>query len=61
MRRLRVYHYYLPIYFWCQAQLDSHKASGAKHALVVRAAPLQHRPEPAPTPTTNKASNTLPL
>ncbi|KAF5829074.1 hypothetical protein DUNSADRAFT_16607 [Dunaliella salina] len=33
--RLRVYHYYLPVFFWCIHQLKLHKDSGAKTALVV--------------------------
>ena len=35
-RRLRVYHYYLPVFFWCQEQLALHKATGSKKAMIVR-------------------------
>eukprot|EP00200_Dunaliella_tertiolecta_P002230 CAMPEP_0202351190 /NCGR_PEP_ID=MMETSP1126-20121109/7943_1 /ASSEMBLY_ACC=CAM_ASM_000457 /TAXON_ID=3047 /ORGANISM="Dunaliella tertiolecta, Strain CCMP1320" /LENGTH=376 /DNA_ID=CAMNT_0048943275 /DNA_START=154 /DNA_END=1284 /DNA_ORIENTATION=- len=35
VQKLRVYHYYLPVYFWCTQQLRLHKESGAKTALVV--------------------------
>jgi len=35
IQRLRVYHYYLPVFFWVEKQLAAHRTSGAKHALVV--------------------------
>ncbi len=38
--RLRIYHYYLPVYFWIEQQLQQHKAQGGPHtALVVSAVP----------------------
>jgi hypothetical protein len=33
--RLRIYQYYLPVYFWCLQQLAKHKESGSQTALVV--------------------------
>jgi len=33
--RLRVYQYYLPVYFWCERQLIHHRNSGAKAPLVI--------------------------
>ncbi|KAG1670117.1 hypothetical protein FOA52_013693 [Chlamydomonas sp. UWO 241] len=35
VQKLRVYLYYLPIFFWAQAQVAAHKASGGKGALVL--------------------------
>lgn len=34
--RLRIYQYYLPVYFWVERQLADHHASGAQQPLVVR-------------------------
>lgn len=36
VQRLRIYHYYLPVYFWCKGQIQAHKAAGSDKALVVR-------------------------
>lgn len=33
--RLRIYQYYLPVFFWCERQLKAHKASGAPGPLVI--------------------------
>mmetsp|Transcript_33837 Transcript_33837/g.100752 ORF Transcript_33837/g.100752 Transcript_33837/m.100752 type:complete len:328 (-) Transcript_33837:340-1323(-) len=35
IQRLRIYHYYLPVYFWCRSQVAAHKAAGATTALVL--------------------------
>lgn len=35
VQRLRIYHYYLPVYFWCRSQIEAHKATGSKQALMV--------------------------
>ena len=34
-QKSRIYQYYLPVYFWCQDQLNAHRASGASGPLVV--------------------------
>lgn len=33
--RLRIYRYYLPVFFWVQEQVQAHKASGATSPLMV--------------------------
>ncbi|KXZ53368.1 hypothetical protein GPECTOR_7g1264 [Gonium pectorale] len=35
VQRLRIYHYYLPVYWWVAAQLEAHRASGSDTALVL--------------------------
>eukprot|EP00798_Chlamydomonas_sp_ICE-L_P021504 gene21504-28486_t len=35
VERLRIYQYYLPVYFWCREQITSHKASGNKNVMVL--------------------------
>lgn len=35
VQKLRIYHYYLPVYFWCQGQLDAHRSAGNTTALVL--------------------------
>jgi len=35
VQKLRVYHYYLPVYFWCESQLITHRASGLQQPLVI--------------------------
>ncbi|KAG2433766.1 hypothetical protein HXX76_008127 [Chlamydomonas incerta] len=35
VEKLRIYHYYLPVYWWAAAQLDVHRAAGHKTALVL--------------------------
>ncbi|PNH03549.1 D-glycerate 3-kinase, chloroplastic [Tetrabaena socialis] len=35
VQRLRIYHYYLPVYWWVAQQLDSHRLQGNKTALVL--------------------------
>ena len=37
---MRIYHYYLPVYFWCLQQLAKHREGGAQTALVVSTARL---------------------
>ena len=41
--RLRIYQYYLPVYFWCQKQLQKHQAASAGPAppLIVRDLDIQ--------------------
>lgn len=34
-QRARVYHYYLPVYFWLRQRLDAHEAGGGGGALVL--------------------------
>lgn len=33
--RLRIFQYYLPIFFWCRDQLARHKDSGSKDPIVI--------------------------
>jgi len=35
IQKSRIYHYYLPVYFWCLNQLAVHKESGSKNAMVL--------------------------
>lgn len=35
IQRLRIYHYYLPVFFWVQQQLQRHKANGGPHTALV--------------------------
>lgn len=35
VQRSRIFQYYLPIYFWCRAQLASHRAAGTAGPLVI--------------------------
>ncbi|KAG2438369.1 hypothetical protein HYH02_010824 [Chlamydomonas schloesseri] len=35
VQKLRIYHYYLPVYWWAAAQLEAHRAAGHKTALVL--------------------------
>ncbi|GFR49593.1 hypothetical protein Agub_g11661 [Astrephomene gubernaculifera] len=35
VQRLRVYHYYLPVYWWVARQLELHRQSGARTAMVL--------------------------
>ncbi|GLC45781.1 hypothetical protein PLESTB_001156700 [Pleodorina starrii] len=35
VQRLRIYHYYLPVYWWVSQQLEQHRREGNKTALVL--------------------------
>jgi D-glycerate 3-kinase len=50
VQRLRIYHYYLPVYFWCRAQIQAHKATGSSKALVVSRSTEIDRPLTSPSP-----------
>lgn len=35
VQKLRIYHYYLPVYWWCRHQLELHRQQGNSTALVL--------------------------